>query len=61
MDKKRLVSYGLILVIIQTILGLKIFVTFSDLTAYAVSKDSMGMITERLDRIEHKLDKLIGY
>jgi len=61
MDKKTLVGYGFILVAIQIIVGLKIFVTFTDMTAYAASKDTIQMVIERLDRIEHKLDKVIGY
>lgn len=61
MDKKTLIGYGLVLVVIQMLMGLKIFVTFTDMAAYAASKDSMQMVLERLDRIEHKLDKVIGY
>lgn len=61
MDRKNLISYGLVLVVIQMLMSLKIFVTFTDMAAYAVSKDSMQMIIERLDRIEHKLDKMVGY
>lgn len=61
MDKKTLIGYGLVLVVIQMLMGLKIFVTFTDMAAYAASKDSMQMVLERLDRIEHKLDKIIGY
>lgn len=61
MTKRNLISYGLVLVIIQMLASLKIFVTFTDMTAYAASKDSMQMIIERLDRIEHKIDKVVGY
>lgn len=61
MNKRTLVVYGLVLLVIQIIMSLNIFVTFSDMAAYAVSKDSMQMLIERLDRIEHKLDKVIGY
>ena len=59
MDKKAIWIYGLSFLIINLIMSLKIFVTFSDMAAYAMSKDSMHMITDRLDRIEQKLDKLI--
>lgn len=61
MNKKTLFIYGLALIVIQMLMGLKIFVTFTDMVAYAASKDSMQMVIERLDRIEHKLDKVIGY
>ena len=61
MDKKTLIGYGLVLLVIQMLMSLKIFVTFTDMAAYAASKDSMQMIIERLDRIEHKLDKMAGY
>lgn len=61
MDKKAIWIYGLAFLIINLVMSLKIFVTFSDMTAYAASKDSMQLIMERLDRIEHKLDKLAGY
>ena len=61
MNRRTLFVYGLVLLVIQIIMGLNIFVTFSDMAAYAVSKDSMQMLIERLDRIEHKLDKVIGY
>lgn len=61
MNKKTLIFYGLVLVIIQILMNLKIFVTFTDMAAYAASKDSMQMIIERLDRIEHKIDKVVGY
>ena len=61
MNKKTLLIYGSALIIVQMLMGLKIFVTFSDMAAYAASKDSIQMIIERLDRIEHKLDKVVGY
>lgn len=61
MNKRTLIGYGIVLMVIQMLMGLKIFVTFSDMAAYAASKDSMQMVIERLDRIEHKLDKVIGY
>lgn len=61
MDKKVIWIYGLAFLIINLVMGLKIFVTFSDMAAYAASKDSLQLIMERLDRIEHKLDKMAGY
>lgn len=61
MDKKAVWIYGIAFLIINLVMGLKIFVTFSDMAAYAASKDSLQLIMERLDRIEHKLDKIAGY
>ena len=61
MDKKAIWLYGLAFLIINLVMSLKIFVTFSDMAAYAASKDSMSLVIERLDRIEHKLDRVIGY
>lgn len=61
MSRRTLVGYGLILLGIQLLVGLRVFVTFTDMAAYAASKDSMHLIIERLDRIEHKLDKMVGY
>ena len=61
MDKKAIWLYGLAFLIINLVMSLKIFVTFSDMAAYAASKDAMSLVIERLDRIEHKLDRVIGY
>ena len=61
MDKKAVWIYGIAFLIINLVMSLKIFVTFSDMAAYAASKDSLQLIMERLDRIEHKLDKMAGY
>jgi hypothetical protein len=61
MNKKTLITYGLVLVVIQTLLSCGIFVTFPQMTAYAASKDSIQQISEQLNRIEHKLDKVMGY
>lgn len=61
MNKKALITYGLVLVVIQTLLSCGIFVTFPQMTAYAASKDSIQQISEQLNRIEHKLDKVMGY
>lgn len=61
MNKKQLASYGLIIVIIQTLISCGIFVTFPQMTAYAASKDSIEQVREQLNRIEHKLDRVMGY
>lgn len=61
MNKKQLASYGLVLVVIQTLVSCGIFVTFPQMTAYAASKDSIEQVREQLTRIEHKIDKVMGY
>lgn len=61
MDKRTLVIYGVAFLVLQLLLNCGIFVKFSDMTAYAASKDSVGQIIEQLTRIEYKLDKVMGY
>lgn len=61
MNKKQLATYGLAFIIIQTIISCGIFVTFPQMTAYAASKDSIEAIQQQLTRIEHKVDKIMGY
>ena len=62
MDRKQLTVYGIILIAIQIILGLKIFVTYPEMEAYAASTKEMDTIQKQLIRIEGKIDKLIlGY
>lgn len=62
MDKKTLIVYGIVLLTIQVLVMLPIFVTYPSMTAYAASKDSIELITDSLNRIEEKIDKLIiGY
>ena len=61
MNKKQLVSYGLVLVVIQTLVSCGIFVTFPQMAAYAASKDSIEQVREQLTRIERKIDKVMGY
>ena len=48
--------------VVQFLITAHVFVTFPELSAYAASKDSVVQILNRLERIEHKIDKLIlGY
>lgn len=61
MNKKQLATYGLAFIVIQTIISCGIFVTFPQMTAYAASKDSIEAIQQQLTRIEHKVDKIMGY
>ena len=59
---KQISLYGLIFIIIQSIINCGIFVTFPQMTAYAASKEDLVNILGQLERIEQKLDKLIlGY
>lgn len=62
MDKKKITVYGIVFLAIQIIMSLKIFVTYSEMAAYAAPKKDITTIEERLIRIENKLDKIImGY
>lgn len=61
MNKKQLATYGVAFIVIQTIISCGIFVTFPQMTAYAASKDSIEAIQQQLTRIEHKVDKIMGY
>ena len=62
MDKKTLLLYGFVFVIVQSLISLGVFVTFPQMTAYAASKDSIIQIEQQLQRIEGKIDRLIlGY
>lgn len=61
MDKKTLIVYGIIFMVVQFLISSGIFVTYQGMTAYAASKDSIQQIQEQLNRIEHKLDKVMGY
>ena len=47
--------------IIQALLSFGIFVTFPQMTAYAAPKDAIAQMTEQLNRIERKIDKVMGY
>ena len=59
MDKKMLTMYGMILIALQIVISLGIFVTYPQMTSYAVSKDTMDIVLKKLDQIEAKLDKVI--
>jgi len=61
MDKKTLLVYGLVFAVIQAVLNLGVFVTFPQMTAYAASKESIMQIEEQLNRIESKIDKIMGF
>lgn len=61
MNKKELATYGLVLIVIQSLVSCGIFVTYPQMAAYAVSKDNMELVIERLNVIDRKLDKLMGY
>ena len=62
MDKKQLMIYGIVLVVIQCLVSCGIFVTYPQMTAYAASQSDITAIHAQLQRIENKLDKIIiGY
>lgn len=62
MDKKVLITQGLIYSIISAFINWGIFVTFPQMVAYAASKEDISKIETQLQRIEEKIDKLmIGY
>ena len=62
MDIKKLAIYGIAFIIIEILISAHLFVTFAEMTAYAAPKDSVAQVQEQLNRIEHKIDKLIlGY
>ena len=62
MDLKKLAIYGIAFLIIQILISAHLFVTFAEMTDYAAPKDSVSQVREQLNRIEHKIDKLIlGY
>lgn len=62
MEIKKLTILGLILLVVQFLISSHLFVTFSEMTAYAASKSTVEQIFDQLNRIEQKVDKLIlGY
>lgn len=62
MNIKQITLYGIVFIVIQSIISCGIFVTFPQMAAYAASKDDLTVIHSQLQRIEQKIDKLIlGY
>lgn len=61
MDKKAVTIMFIAFTVIQFLISCRIFVTFEGMTAYAAPKDAIQQIQEQLNRIEHKLDKVMGY
>lgn len=59
MDKKQIMIYGIVLVVIQCLISCGIFVTYPQMVAYAASNEDIQVIHNQLQRIELKLDKLI--
>lgn len=59
MDKKTLIIYGIVFMVMQFLISSGIFVTYQGMTAYAAPKEDITDITQHLIRIESKLDKLI--
>lgn len=62
MDIRKLAILGIAFIVVQILISAHLFVTFAEMTAYAAPKDSLVQVQEQLNRIEHKIDKLIlGY
>ena len=61
MDKKAIAIMLTAFTVIQFLISCRIFVTFEGMAAYAAPKDAIQQIQEQLNRIEHKLDKVMGY
>lgn len=62
MEVRKLLISGIVFLVVQFLITAHIFVTFPEMSAYAASKDSIEQVINRLERIEHKLDKIIlGY
>jgi hypothetical protein len=59
MDKKMLIVCGVVFSILPTLVNLGIFVTFPQMTAYAVSKDTMQIVLDKLNTIDYKIDKIV--
>ena len=58
MKYSKEITSGVVIVIIQFLISCGIFVTYPQMTAYAVSKDTMELILDKLDKIEKKLDAI---
>ena len=61
MDKKAVTIMVIAFAVIQFLISCRIFVTFEGMAAYAAPKDAIQHMQEQLNRIEHKLDKVMGY
>lgn len=61
MDKKAVAIMCIAFTVIQFLIGCRIFVTFEGMAAYAAPKDAIEQMQAQLNRIEHKLDRVMGY
>lgn len=59
MNNKDFIIGGIAFVVLQFILSAGIFVKFSDMTAYAVSKDQFQLILDDLQEIKHSQQTII--
>ena len=56
------IIYTVIILVVQFLLTSHLFVTYAEMTNYAVPRSALEHIAADLDRIEQKLDKVIlGY
>lgn len=60
MNNKDFIIGGIAFVVLQFILSAGIFVKFSDMTAYAVSKDQFQMILDDLQDIKRSQQTIIN-
>lgn len=59
MKYKKEITTGIVFVVIQFCISCGIFVTYPQMAAYAVSKDTMELVLIKLNKIENKLDTLM--
>lgn len=57
-DKLKHMTPAIAVGVISIILSLNIFVQYPQMTAYAVSKDTMQVVIDKLDKMDTKLDRL---
>lgn len=59
MKYKKEITTGVVFIVIQFCISCGIFVTYPQMAAYAVSKDTMELVLTKLNKIENKLDTLM--
>jgi hypothetical protein len=58
LDKKTLILSGIVFCVINAAINLGIFVTFKDMQAYAVSKDSFQIVLQKINTMDQKIDDI---
>jgi hypothetical protein len=59
MNKKELATYGIAMVVVQVLVSCGVFVTYPQMVAYAVSKDTMEIVLKKLDTIDTNVTLLL--